>query len=394
MSDLLVRRALEKYLAGMVGNLANTVYENEVKEPPVDATTPYQKCFLLPAEPDNHVQGSGVYRAHGVFQVSLLYPPGNGSSAVATQAELLRSRFRRGASISESGLSITITDTPAVGRGFEDGHRWHVPVSIRWQAFVTVLLPDADVQTWVDAVVANGGTVSSMTFDAVTEFVRAVKAAGVWTKINRMNLFCGDQLAAALVPLKRGGGNVTDTNVNFVAGDYSETIGLTGNGSTKYLRTGLVPSATLTLNDTHMAIYNRASASSVSNQLGAGGPMIFYAPHTGSQLISDQYNSTTGRVGPSVIGAPYGFLVASRNGAGEHVIYRNGIAQASAATSGGSLPTVECYVFAGNNFGSPVAVNDGARAGYSIGSGLSSADVAAYQAAMEAFQDALGRGVA
>lgn len=254
---------------------------------------------------------------------------------------------------------------------------------------------DADAAAWAAAVVANGGTYSAATLAAMSTFVKSAKASGYWTKLNRINLFCGDQLAACLVPLKVGGGSATDTNVNFVSGDYSETTGLTGNGSTKYLKTGLVPSASLTLNDTHMAIYNRASSSSVSNQWGASGPMIFYAPHSAAVLISDQYNSTTGRVGPtSAIGTPYGFLVASRNGSGEHVIYRNGVSQASAATSGGALPTVEMYVFAINNIGSPASQNDGARGGYSIGSGLSAADVTAYTAHMEAFQDALGRGVA
>jgi hypothetical protein len=253
---------------------------------------------------------------------------------------------------------------------------------------------DADVAAWASAVTANSGTYSAPTLAAVAAFVASAKASGYWTKLNRINLFCGDQLAAALVPLKVGGGNATDTNVNFVGGDYTEATGLTGNGTTKYLRTGLIPSVSLVLNDTHMAVYNRESASAVSNQFGAGGPMIFYAPHTGAQLISDQYNSTTGRVGPTAaIGTPYGFLVASRNGAGEHVIYRNGAAVTSAATSGGALPAIECYVFASNNFGGPAAINDGARGGYSIGSGLSAADVTAYNTHMETFQDALARGV-
>jgi hypothetical protein len=253
---------------------------------------------------------------------------------------------------------------------------------------------DPDAAAWAAAVTGNGGTYSGATLTAVSDFVVSAKASGYWTKLNRINLFCGDQLAAALVPLKVGGGNATDTNVNFVGGDYTEATGLTGNGTTKYLRTGLIPSVSLTLDDTHLAIYNRASASAVSNQWGAGGPMIFYAPHTGASLISDQYNSTTGRVGPTAaIGTPYGFLIASRNGAGEHTVYRNAVSLGTNATSGGALPAIECYVFASNNFGGPAAINDGARGGYSIGSGLSAADVTAYNTHMETFQDALARGV-
>jgi hypothetical protein len=266
----------------------------------------------------------------------------------------------------------------------------HLPVGLNRQSGVSV---DADVAAWAAAVTGNGGTYSAPTLAAVAAFVTAAKASGYWTKLNRINLFCGDQLAAALVPLKVGGGNATDTNVNFVAGDYTEATGLTGNGTTKYLRTGLIPSVSLVLNDTHLAMYNRAGSTAASNQFGAGGPMNFYAPHSSGALISDQYDTTGGRVLSAAIGTPYGFLVASRNGAGEHTVYRNAVSLATNATSGGALPAIEIYVFALNNFGAPSAVNDGARGGYSIGSGLSAADVTAYNTHMETFQDALARGV-
>lgn len=136
MSELLVRRALEKHLAGMASNLTVTISENQAQEAPADAAAPYQQCFLLPAEPDNQVQGMSVYRAHGIFQVTLLYPLGEGDGAAAAQAELLRTRFRRGTSLVEGGLSVLITDTPAVARAYEAGGRWTKPVYARWQAWV------------------------------------------------------------------------------------------------------------------------------------------------------------------------------------------------------------------------------------------------------------------
>jgi hypothetical protein len=138
MSELLVRRALEKQLAGMASNLTNTVYENEIHEPAADEGTPYQQVFFLPAKPDNPTQGPTQYRANGVFQVSLKYPLGDGPGAAAAQAELLRARFKRGTTMTESGLNVLVLETPAVARGFVDQGRWHVPVSISWQAWVTV----------------------------------------------------------------------------------------------------------------------------------------------------------------------------------------------------------------------------------------------------------------
>lgn len=139
MSDLLVRRAFEKYLtaAGWGGLAADdTYFENEAREPPADAATPYQKCFLLPAEPDNEVAGTSMYLAHGIFQITLLYPLGEGAGAAAALAETIRGRFKRGTTMTESGLNVLVTNTPLVASGFEDNRRWNVPVSIRWQAWV------------------------------------------------------------------------------------------------------------------------------------------------------------------------------------------------------------------------------------------------------------------
>ena len=257
---------------------------------------------------------------------------------------------------------------------------------------------DPDAAAWAAAVTANSGTYSGTTLAAVDTFTKAAKASGYWTKLNRINLFAGDQLAACLVPLKVGGGNATDTNVNFVAGDYSEATGLTGNGSTKRLRTGLIPSASLTLNDTHLAVYNRA-ANATGGQIGIGADdgvnfLQTYSPLSTGTFYSDQYNSSGsgGRVSGAVV-APYRLLVASRTAAAAHAIYKDGASVASSATSGGVLPAFELYVFAANSSGTANQFTAMPFGAYSIGAGLTAADVTAYNAHMQAFQQALGRQV-
>ena len=108
---------------------------------------------------------------------------------------------------------------------------------------------NADAQSWINRVYANGGTVSTSTAAAVNTLCSSIDAAGIRDRFYRLNLFCGTGLSAALVPLYRGPslggtqfGNATDINTNFVSGDYVEagaTGGLQGNGSTKHLATGL-----------------------------------------------------------------------------------------------------------------------------------------------------------
>lgn len=260
---------------------------------------------------------------------------------------------------------------------------------------------DADASAWAAAVTANGGTYSAGTLAAVDTFVKAAKASGYWSKLNRINLFAGDQLAAALVPLKVGGGSAKDTAVNFVSGDYNEATGLTGNGSSKYLKTGLVPSTSLTLNDTHLAVYNRASSATGGLlDIGARGGANFFemlAPHSDGTFIARAYDDTTGngRVISAVLTAPYGLMVSSRASSTSLVAYRNGTSVASASSTGGALLSGEIYVFNSNNGGTPTSggYTSHPLAAYSVGSGLSAADVTAYTAHMEAFQDVLGRGV-
>jgi hypothetical protein len=254
---------------------------------------------------------------------------------------------------------------------------------------------DADAQAWADAVTGAGGTYSAATLTAVSSFCVSAKANSYWTKLTRINVFAGNQLAAALVPLKVGGGNATDTNVNFVSGDYTEATGITGNGTTKYLNTGLLANA-LTANSTHLAVYNRSSLNAANNiSIGANAAtdvLKFFAPFSDGVAYSDMYNNAGGRVSNAVT-TPFGMLVASRTASNAHAIYRNGVSLATNATSGGSLPARAIYVFAANNTGTTEGYISAALGAYSIGSGLTAGDVTAYNTDMQALMTAFGRNV-
>lgn len=251
---------------------------------------------------------------------------------------------------------------------------------------------DADALTWAKAVAANGGTVSVRTLNAVSAFAIAAKKNGYWAKLNRINLICGDQLASALVPLKVGGGAAVDAS-SFVSGDYTEATGLTGDGISKNLDTGLIPSVSLTLNSTHLMMYNRASSGNgIMGVRGGANDFALYAPF-GGILYSDQYDQTGGRVSAAV-GTPYGMLLGSRTAANAHAVYRNGASIASNTTSGAALPAgFSVFVDAFNNNGAANPFGGAVIGAYSIGAGLSAAEAAFYYTDMQAFQVAMGRGV-
>jgi hypothetical protein len=126
----LVRQALETALAAMSPALA-TAYENV----PFDATadTPFQRAYLLPAEPFNPEIG-GLVREQGVFHITLFYPLSTGPAAASTRAELIRDIFYRGASFTAGGVVTQIEKTPEIGAGAASDDRWILPVRIRYFA--------------------------------------------------------------------------------------------------------------------------------------------------------------------------------------------------------------------------------------------------------------------
>ncbi len=74
-------------------------------------------------------------------------------------------------------------------------------LSSRWGIAIAPQVSNADAQDWVNRVYANGGTVSASTAAAVNTLCDSLDAASLRDRFYRLNLFCGSNLNAALVPL-------------------------------------------------------------------------------------------------------------------------------------------------------------------------------------------------
>jgi hypothetical protein len=281
-------------------------------------------------------------------------------------------------------------------------------LAAKWGITLAPQVSNADAQDWVNRVYANGGTVSASTASAVNAFCDAIDAASIRDRFYRLNLFCGTGLNACLVPLYRGPslggtqfGGTTDTNVGpFVSGDYAETGasgGLTGNGSSKYLQTGLSSSAFITGGNvrSHLAVYKRTSVNSgvllsarstaLSNawEFGVGGNVL--GGSTGSFPVPSTHDS---------------FIGVTRTTSTDVVAFRRtslaSVNTASASVTGTSIPFA---VFARNDQSTDTNAytanlfSNQTLAAYSIGMGLDETQLAAYDAAMQAFQTALSRNV-
>ena len=122
---------------------------------------------------------------------------------------------------------------------------------------------DADARDYIRQVeAADGQRLESQVRGAINSFVIGCKADGSWNSIVTSCIMAGARtVAGAIIPLR---GNAP-TNNNFVAGDYSRTLGLLGNDLNKGLATGYNNNDTTNFpqNDSHISCYVSASQTDV-----------------------------------------------------------------------------------------------------------------------------------
>ena len=283
-------------------------------------------------------------------------------------------------------------------------------LATKWGITLAPQVTNADAQDWINRVYSNGGAVSTATANAVNTFCNSIESAGIRDRFYRLNLFAGTGLSAALVPLYRGPslggtqyGNTTDTNTNFVSGDYVETGatgGLLGNGTSKHLNTGFRTQDFASVSDVHLGIWWRGgTVTDTRRHIGCFGASNdnFYidtrlAAGGGNLAVLGQSTSIT----TGVLDQSEQSIIASRTSTTNAVFYKNGT---SAGTSTASVTGVTgtsqvIGVFTGLFSGTTAAAWSPHRLnGYSIGAGLSGAQASAFHTAWSAFQTALTRGL-
>ena len=199
-------------------------------------------------------------------------------------------------------------------------------------------------------------------------------------------------------------GNTTDTNNAFVGvgTDYAETGatgGLTGNGSTKSLRHGVLMTSLPNINSVHLSAYQVAAGNGLSS-------LSVYWQHStdSSQSRLWEIIGAIGYLGnTNSFSAPAGsrpaLLTLSRESQNVAYGYLGSSQGTLHSTSGQSVVAAETVVFARNLLtGSPpvagfvpVLHSSATLGGYSLGQGMTAAQAAAYNTAMQAFQSAMGR---
>ena len=261
------------------------------------------------------------------------------------------------------------------------------------------------ISDWSSRITANGGSVSVGVLNAADTFITTCKNSGVWDKLQRLNLFAGDQLAACLIPIINTYGGAADINTNFVEADYSQTGGLNSDGVTKRLNTNFIPNSSIGATSCHLSTYiitgglgymtmgcTTYGANNIQfriatnyNDAAAKSIAIIGDYNGGANPQFQTYNAT---------GITQGFIVVTKPSVNEMYMSKSGttyLSNTSTYVGLTTLPTQPVYIFVNNDNGYPSQYTDATMGSYSLGSGLSLTQVSGYSFAMQNFQKALSR---
>jgi hypothetical protein len=278
---------------------------------------------------------------------------------------------------------------------------WNVPVLFSEQI-------DTDAAAWGRNVYAAGGSYTQSTLRAVSRLSKALKKNGLWGKMLAVAPRAGNDLTSARVRLKVPAGvAVSETNNNFVAGDYVETGasgGLIGNGTTKYLDTLINPS-TLSYDVSSFGLWTyrmtavvgtgSSRASMGSNGLTANNSTVVGWLNGGleeSGAVAANAAVPTvyaGRTGTSF----NGFVGVTTNGSRTQTLYRNGSLSGLTVIAAAAFHNGNIYAHASNLNGTAGIYNVRREGSSFITTGFSAGEVVVFNSIVQAFESNLERSV-
>lgn len=220
----------------------------------------------------------------------------------------------------------------------------------------------------------------------MTSLITSLITAGVWDKLDGLYLFAAHDVQAAKLNWVGCLQDVTAVN----APVFQIDRGFTGNGTSSYLDTGMLPSALerFASADASMGVYNRTNGGSTYD-MSAGGGAYLTANNGSSQTVLRANGGTLS--GNSVIaianGGALGLFSWSRD-ASNVAVYKGATLLTSAAVQTVAVSTADRVMFMRDGAGSNWS-NHQLAAGF-IGQGLSATETAALNTALLAYLTPIG----
>ena len=247
---------------------------------------------------------------------------------------------------------------------------------------------DADAVAFFARVTAAGGTLSATEKIATNQLVLDLKANSLWTPMKAIYPMVGASAAACAQNLKSS--SFTGT---FTSGWTFASTGVTGNGTSAYMNTGLVESTNLSLNNEHISVYSRTNSDGGFIEIGTAGAT--FTPETDmfirfSNLAYVRIQGTSGSVASNTDST--GFYVGNRVNSTQVSLFKNSTKSTVSSASVSRSPNT-FYVGAINDNGVGNYYSNRQIAFISIGDGLTDTQASNFYTAVQAFQTTLSRQV-
>ena len=256
------------------------------------------------------------------------------------------------------------------------------------------IVSDADAQAYINRVYTAGGTLTNTEANAVNQLTIDMKAAGIWTAMKAVYPMVGSSAAACAQNLKSS--SFTGT---FSSGWTFASTGVTPNGTSAYMDTGLNALSNLTLTSTHLSAYVRNNTLGSQYDLGCSADISAYSNATA--LITRYFNNTSyieiggGGYGTSTsMSNSQGFTFGTTNGSRVQNLYKNGTLIVSSSSNANNFANKNVYLGAINGGGTPTFFSDKQYALCSIGDGLDATQQSNFYTAVQTFNQTLNRQIA
>lgn len=260
---------------------------------------------------------------------------------------------------------------------------------------------DWEARKWQTNIATASGTLSATSYLNGTTYMQQAKRWDIRPLLGRVGIYLGGQTNAMQCPIIKDWFSTTDGNddlIAFVAGDYTEATGLTGNATTKYLRcngaAGLACVTFTTISNFHMSVYVRTASSESSYAMGAtsadatvGFPISFAdATYLEISSVGNQVNTA------DVAGT--GHYVATRTASNARAVYKNGATLFTSALSDATtMANTAFIVHAFNSAGTPTSFNSRTFSYYAVGLGVPDAKKVSYNILVQGVQKRANRAV-
>ena len=243
---------------------------------------------------------------------------------------------------------------------------------------------DADWLAYYNRVIAAGGSLTTTEQNATKQLVADLKANSLWTPMKAIYPMVGASAAACAQNLKSS--SFTGT---FTSGWTFASSGVTPNGTSAYMNTGLNANTSLNVNSSHISYYRNIYGSTEGVLIGINDLSLFLQPTSAAfygSLATIDLSQLLGNY------ATTGFFMINRpSNSIQKLIKNNNILQTDSKSSVGYAGAQN--IFLGNyNSGSTFASNSRCALA-TIGDGLTDTQASNFYTAVQAFQTTLSRNV-